>query len=178
MAIITLGANAITALPAGVGGKVLQVVSTTTDGTFETSATSFTDITGMSVSITPSATSSKIFISGHLQGGGNSDARFTGIKLLRNSTSVDEGNKGASNGVNAFVGLAGGDNTNRTVTNNNLSFNYLDSPSSTSAITYKLQVNPNPAGSGRTFELNRPSNLSDNTRIWTVSTITVMEISG
>ena len=67
----------------------------------------------------------------------------------------------------------------RNVTNNNLSFNYLDSPSSTSAITYKLQVNPNPgASTGRTFELNRPSNLGDNTRIWTVSTITVMEISG
>ena len=182
MAIITLNNNSlssVTSLPAGVGGKVLQVVSTTTDGTFETSATSFTDITGMSVSITPSATSSKIFISGHLQGGGNSDARFTGIKLLRNSTSVDEGNKGASNGVNAFVGLAGGESTNRNVTNNNLSFNYLDSPSSTSAITYKLQVNPNPgASTGRTFELNRPSNLGDNTRIWTVSTITVMEISG
>ena len=184
MAITRLGgANAITGtIPTSVApgaGKVLQVVSTTTDDEFETSANSFTDITGMSVSITPSATSSKIFISGHLQGGGNSDSRYTGIKLLRDSTSVDEGNKGIKNGVNAFVSLEGGDNTNRTATNNNLSFNYLDSPSSTSAITYKLQVNPNPgASSGRSFELNRPSNLGDNTRIWTVSTITVMEISG
>ena len=182
MSIITLNNNSlssVTSLPAGVGGKVLQVVSTTTDSSFSTSATSFTDITGMSVSITPSATSSKIFISGHMQGGGNNDSRFLGFKLLRDSTSVDEGNKGGSNGVDAFISLGGGDSTNREVTNDNLSFNYLDSPSTTSAITYKLQVNPNPgASSGRTFYLNRPSNIADNTRFWTVSTITVMEISG
>ena len=182
MAIITLKNNSlsnISSLPAGVGGKVLQVVSTTTDSSFSTSATSFTDITGMSVSITPSATSSKIFISGHMQGGGNNDSRFLGFKLLRDSTSVDEGNKGGSNGVDALISLGGGDSTNREVTNDNLSFNYVDSPSTTSAITYKLQVNPNPgASSGRTFYLNRPSNIADNTRFWTVSTITVMEISG
>ena len=50
-------------LASGVGGKILQVVSTTkTDTASTTTSGSFTDISGMSVSITPSATSSKIFI--------------------------------------------------------------------------------------------------------------------
>ena len=173
---LDLSSNTVT-LPSGVGGKVLQVISTTTDGSFNTSATSFTDITGMSVSITPSATSSKIFISGHMHGGGNDDTRFTAFKLLRDSTSVDEGNKGASNGTNAFASLGGESGASREQANENMAFNYLDSPSTTSAITYKLQVNPNPIGSGRIFYLNRPHNLADNNRVWTVSTITVMEIA-
>ena len=45
-----------------IGGKVLQVVSTAKTDTFSTSSTSFTDITGLSVAITPSATSSKILV--------------------------------------------------------------------------------------------------------------------
>jgi hypothetical protein len=44
MALITLGANAITALPSGVGGKVLQVVTATKTDTFSSSSTSYLDV--------------------------------------------------------------------------------------------------------------------------------------
>ena len=55
--------SSITALPAGVGGKVLQVVQTEKTDTFSsTTFNSWTDITGMSVSITPSSTSNKIYL--------------------------------------------------------------------------------------------------------------------
>jgi hypothetical protein len=55
--------SAITTLPAAIAtGKVLQVVQTTKTDTFTTTSTSFTDVTGLSVSITPSSASSKILI--------------------------------------------------------------------------------------------------------------------
>ena len=58
-----LSVSALTALPSGVGGKVLQVVSTTKTDVFTASLNnSFTDITGLSVSITPSSASNKILI--------------------------------------------------------------------------------------------------------------------
>ena len=49
-------------LASGVGGKTLQVVSTHKSDTFTHSTTTFTDITGMSATITPSSSSSKILI--------------------------------------------------------------------------------------------------------------------
>ena len=63
MEIITLNNNSlssVTSLPAGVGGKVLQVVSTAKTNGFGTTSSSLTDITGLSVAITPSSSSNKI----------------------------------------------------------------------------------------------------------------------
>ena len=61
MALTRLGTNAITALPAGVGGKVLQVVENTTTTGVSASVAGYTD-TGLSASITPSSTSNKILV--------------------------------------------------------------------------------------------------------------------
>jgi hypothetical protein len=71
MALITLGANAITALPSGIGGKVLQVVQAVKTDTFTATSFSswnFVDVTGLSVSITPSSASNKILITGYISG--------------------------------------------------------------------------------------------------------------
>ena len=59
-----LAANAVSAakLASGVGGKILQVVSVTKTEQFSSSSTSYTDITGCTLNITPSATSSKIYV--------------------------------------------------------------------------------------------------------------------
>jgi hypothetical protein len=159
-------------------GSVLQVASATTNSSFSTSATSFTDITGMSVTITPSSSTSKILVMGHMQVGGSDDSRYSAFRLTRNNTSLVEGDKGGNNGTNAFVSCGGQNGNQRPYTNESMAFNYLDSPSSTSALTYRMQVNPNAAFTGRIFYLNRPQNTDDNLRIWTVSTITVMEIAG
>ena len=56
------GAITSAKLASGVGGKVLQVVSTVKTDTFTTSSGTFTDLTGMSVSITPSSASNKVLI--------------------------------------------------------------------------------------------------------------------
>jgi hypothetical protein len=169
------GTIAAARLPAG---SVLQVVSTTTNSSFSTSATSFVNITGMSLSITPSSTTSKILVMGHMQVGGGDDARYSAYRLTRNSTNVIEGNKGGNNGTVAFLSSGGANGGNRPYTNENMGFNYLDSPASTSALTYTIQVNPNVAFSGRVFYLNRPEDLADALRIWTVSTLTLIEIAG
>ena len=47
---------------AGGGGKVLQVLQATITDTFSVSTTTFTDITGLTIDITPAATSSKILV--------------------------------------------------------------------------------------------------------------------
>jgi hypothetical protein len=60
--------SAITGLPAGVGGKVLQVVTQTHNTQFNTTSTSYVAVTGMEANITPSSTSSKILVMVTLSG--------------------------------------------------------------------------------------------------------------
>jgi hypothetical protein len=120
------------AAPAG-GGKVLQVVygSSTTDTTVSTST--FTDTT-LSASITPSSASSKVLVLVSLvSGGANATTVFqTNIKLLRGSTDIWAPTYPAypsmNNGGASSVEL-----------NGPIPINYLDSPATTSATTYKMQ---------------------------------------
>jgi len=176
MAIITLNNNslsAITGLPAGVGGKVLQVVQTVKTDTFSSSSTSYTDITGMSVTITPSSASNKILILCHLgilgtTGGGTSAS----VQLLRGATVIGNGTP-ASSRPGSIYRTAGGVNGDH---NNGGSFQFLDSPSTTSATTYKLQ------GISQTsfnFTVNKSGSDADQALSYgtrTSSTLTAMEI--
>jgi len=158
------------------GGKIAQVVSTTKKDTFSTSSSSFTDISGMSVSITPSSSSSKIFVSVQLCHGGEGGLHAHG-KLLRGSSSIAEGNGPGGQKVAATMPLQGGvSNNDRFVFSS--AMNYLDSPNTTSSTTYKMQVQAvNFNGNGTPFTLNRPNtNSNDVGAGYYVSTITVMEV--
>tara|TARA_R110002126_G_scaffold16063_3_gene64854 strand:- start:195 stop:740 length:546 start_codon:yes stop_codon:yes gene_type:complete len=156
-------------------GSSLQVVSTTKTDTFSTTAggASPTDITGLSVSITPSSTSNKVLVmfSVTIGAGGLST---TGIRLMRGSTAIS-------------IGDAAGDRPRMTANGAGMSANnwnamtvatsFLDSPSSTSAVTYKLQM----VGNGQaTNYVNRTGRDSNNTNedYRATSHITVMEIAG
>jgi hypothetical protein len=115
--------SAITGLPAGVGGKVLQVV-TATDST-QRSTTSTSYVTGsntLSVNITPSATSSKILLllSTGIQGSNGVSAYYT---IYRDATNI-----GGTNGFFNYNNAA----------RESFTTNYLDSPNSTSQLTYQL----------------------------------------
>ena len=79
------GSGVITAAGFGKVGQVLQTVKT---DTFTSTSTSFTDITGLSVSITPSSTSSKILVMAHVMGHGQNAANHGLFRLLRDSTVV------------------------------------------------------------------------------------------
>lgn len=116
------------------GGKVLQVVSATyATATTTTSQGTNTD-TGLSASITPSASNSKVLILVTQQGnvtraGTNLSAAW---KLLRNSTVVYTNDR-------MLVFVQGGNSDSKTLAAA-CSIAYLDSPSTTSAITYKTQM--------------------------------------
>jgi hypothetical protein len=119
--------SAITALPAAIStGKVLQVVSTSAANDLVTTSTSFVDI-NLSLNITPSSASNKIFVmyNGNNETNGTNGSRLA-IQMLRDSTQIADatgvGNLGSSNGM---------------ISGNALSV--LDSPSTTSQITYKMQ---------------------------------------
>ena len=118
-------------------GNILQVVSTTkTNSTSTSTSGSFQDVSGMSVSITPSSTSSKILILISLGSVSSLDGIAVAFKLLRGSTAV--GNTADTGTYAGFTSLyAGGGNGDEYKLSG--SHNFLDSPSTTSSTTYKLQ---------------------------------------
>ena len=136
MAIITLNNNSlssVTALPAGVGGKVLQVSSFVQASSGQTiSSGSYVDLTGITLNITPSATSSKILLFANLASelNINNGNRGYGMKFLRGSTAI----YGSGNTYEVYIQAPDGQHH---LTHH---FNYIDSPSTTSQITYKVQV--------------------------------------
>jgi hypothetical protein len=114
------------ATPAGGGGKVLQVVEGTLTGSVTSSSSSYADI-GLSVSITPASSSNKVLIFAAING---CEKRTTdtslGLKLFRGATEIMMSSSG-------YTGA---------VTRNNhgaVALNKLDTPSTTSATTYKIQ---------------------------------------
>ena len=152
-------------------GKVLQVVSTTKTDTFTTTSTTFADVTGFSVAITPTATSSKILILCTMNWSGDNAAAAAYCKLLRGSTDIFIGDAAGSRTRVSQAHIASNDDVSGTT-----SLNFLDSPSSTSEQTYKVQMAVSASGTG-TFNRGRTdTDNSQNSR--GASTITVMEIAG
>ena len=160
--------SAITGLPAGVGGKVLQVVSVTKDSTFTTTSSSFVDVTGLSVSITPSSSSNKIAVLFNTSISNTQGTAATLTRLLRDSTPISIGASGTGVQATGHAALAA------IYDQENVSISYLDSPSTTSATTYKVQLKSESAS--YTATLNR-GQMTSNYGL-TASTITVMEVAG
>ncbi len=170
MALITLGANSGK-------GKVLQVQSTTKLDVFTTTSTSFTDITGMSVSITPSSTSSKIFITASCNLGVDGSDRNLLLKLVRGSTDIYLADQSGSNRARSSGGIHSTHGVSQPQESQSVNVMFLDSPSTTSATTYKLQGLT--SNSSQTFTLGRtPGSGDDANRASFPASITVMEIAG
>jgi hypothetical protein len=123
------------AAPAG-GGKVLQVVQATSSTATTVASTTMTD-SGLSVTITPTLSSSKVLIlvSQGLLLKRNSDRAKGGWRLMRGATEIFNGDDG-------FFILANlGGSTYQTWMQGYYALNYLDTPSTTSATTYKTEIN-------------------------------------
>jgi len=162
MAIITLNNNSlssVTALPAGVGGKVLQVVTGVTYTQTSMASATYTDTT-LTASITPSATSNKILIIVNQFFRKDTSNAYIGYKLLRNSTEL--------NYIGDIITYTANTNSN----GNGIGTTYLDSPSTTSSITYKTQF---ATLNGGTVTVNADSS-SDTER--GRGSMTLMEIAG
>ena len=179
MAIQINGAGTITGLDAdGISaqpvfpGQVLQVVQATKTTTFSTTSTSFVDLTDLSASITPSSVSNKILVRYSVNCANTSNNNSVYLTLVRGSTQIfigngsGQGNPATSVGTN--FGLGG---SPEGVFTHNLSSEYLDSPSTTLATTYKIQMRVTAA----TGFVNR---RGDSNADGTVSSITLMEIAG
>lgn len=120
--------------PAG-GGKVLQVVMGTTSTSTTIASTTFTD-TSLTASITPSSTSSKVlvFYAQQYKSFRGQSTQGVGLQLVRGSTAIQIIG-GAKYAAFTWDGVSTGGAEFRTVTTST----YLDSPSTTSSTTYKVQ---------------------------------------
>ena len=149
---IPSGNIATSSLAAAATGKVLQVVQESDSTQLSTTSTSLVDV-GLSASITPSSSSNKVLIIVDAQGQMGSNTGW-GNSIVKGSTAIFQTNNYSNYDSGA------------TQTNTRSSYCYLDSPSTTSATTYKLQVRVYNPG---TVLMNESSNPT---------TMTLMEIAG
>lgn len=150
-------------------GKILQVVQTTKTDTFTTASTSYVDLTGLSVAITPSSTSSKVLVMTSTNCSNVSGGYNTMIKLVRGITDVFIGDSASSRAQASAQSRLNDTNAGLTLT-----FSFLDSPNTTSATTYKIQIKSQTSG---TAAVNRTSADSDTSVIArTASSIIAMEV--
>lgn len=131
------------ATPAGGGGKVLQVVSAQTTTKVTIASTSLTD-TGITASITPTSSTSKILviIAANAYASAAVDNTQVGAALLRGATTLQTWDSSKN-----FLVIVGGGSTGYLAANNSVV--YLDSPATTSSITYKLQSNTQSTANSR-----------------------------
>jgi hypothetical protein len=157
------------------GGAILQVVQAVKSDTFTTTSTSFTAVTSLSATITPSSSSNKILVTTMVPigvaGGGSIDRAgfltvFRGATNLSNPTSPGSRSKAFHSQPNIESGR------NAQIA----AVSFLDSPATTSATTYDVRVM---AGISETVFINRATNDTDNSaQARMVSTITLTEVAG
>lgn len=160
-------AQVVQAVPIPKG--IVQVQSTTKTDTFTMSSNTFTDVTGLSVSITPTSASNKVLVMVSMAVASSTTASMY-TRLMRGSTAIAVGDAAGSRtpaSVNIF--------TSGTSFQASQSILFLDSPATTSATTYKIQISTDSGTS--TMSVNRTGGDTDSsTHSRTVSTITVMEV--
>jgi len=156
-----LANGAVTAAKRG-AGAILQVVSANKTTVQSTSSTSYVDVTDMTATITPSSSSNKVLIMMTMTIQKTSYTFFA--RLLRDSTEIGSSSS-TNNGISIFHSNDSNQNEGRSVI-------YLDSPNTTSATTYKLQMR---SDGSSTIYFNAHS-ATTTTDFITPSSITLMEV--
>lgn len=154
-------------LPAG---SIVAVESVTKTDTFSTTSTSYTDITDLEATITPSSTSSKILIFVSVSVNAVSTTPQPSIEIRRGAVTVGSGAASGSRG-NAFASFYTRDDFGT----GTLAGEFLDTPSTTSSTTYTIRIRTN-QGTVRVNTTGDDSNAASSPR--TSSSITLMEIAG
>ena len=159
-------------------GHVIQVVSSTKTDTQSQTGLTWTDVSDLSVNITPTSTTSKILVTINLCMGTSEYQSFA--RLLRDSTSIFVN---ASPSNRAQVTLAMGGGSSAAVSQyrvENASMTYLDSPATTNQVTYKVQMAARADGTIYAYinRTGRDLDSADGYDTRGVSSITVMEIAG
>tara|TARA_Y100000817_G_scaffold306152_1_gene291046 strand:- start:6550 stop:7056 length:507 start_codon:yes stop_codon:yes gene_type:complete len=154
-------------------GKVLQVVTTTKTDTWSGSSGSWVDITNFNVSITPASASNKVLIQLDINGSNSNLASFRLVRNITFDTVIARGDDGGGVRQRVTIGpISFPRDGNRSF---NAGMNFLDTPSTTSATTYKLQAF---AYIGTNYINRTNENTNANYTGMSVSTITAMEIEG
>ena len=158
-------------------GKVLKVKQThlnTTQSVASASTSNFADFTGFNATITPSSTSSKIMVMADVNYG--IQVGTIHFRLVRDSTAIAVHDTPGGTRI-ASTKNSRPDATPYAIYSDNLSMNFLDTPSTTSAITYKVQGTLG-ATYNNTMYLNRPYHMGDSADYngRGVSTLILMEI--
>jgi hypothetical protein len=166
-------------VPVPVGaGSILQVVQTLKTDTFTTASDTFVTVTGTTATITPRATSSKVLVLGTMMIGssGTSNNHSAFVKIVGGNTSAYLGDA-AGDRVQA-VGTPGSAATQMSAQRANgfTSLAFLDSPATTSAVTYSLELR---RGIGSTAFLGSSGLDSDSAGFGRFpTTIILMEVAG
>jgi hypothetical protein len=159
-------------------GSVLQVSQAVKTDTWSTSGFTFADITGLSVTLTPTSVNSKFLIMTRVIASSNYWATY--VNLLRNGTQLFAGDAAGNRPTpTSFYGTNNTDsNDNGFVHIHNIIF--LDSPNTTNQVTYKLQGAGRSEGGSRTMYVNRsvPDRASGEYDARAASSLVVMEIAG
>ena len=160
-------------LPSGSSGGIIQVRSATITNAPTFTDTSYADVTGLSVSITPTRSDSKVLIMVNIHATSNSSTQcYFRIFRTSDNTAVCVGDASGSR-VQATMGTNYYYQSNATQA---CSINFLDSPATTSNFTYKIQTKTQGGGG---IYINRSVTDSDSASAGRfASSITVMEVSG
>ena len=149
---------------------VVQVQSTTKDDTFTSASTSYVDVTGVSVAITPTSASNKVLVVLLLNACNDVGLAAINFRLDRGGTAIAIGATAGSRDQ-----VSGNVNVGSTASMTARTIVFLDSPATTSATTYQLQARNTGAG---TMFINRASadgNAATSPR--GISSITVFEVT-
>jgi len=169
-----LNGSALTNLVAGKVGQIVSAHKQTVASFSSSSTNTFVDLAGLTLNITPSATSSKILIFSTVCIAESTSATMH-VRLLRDSTVINDGDPQSSQleGMNSVRYQAATPYGNAMY---DVSNNYLDSPNTTSQITYKLQGTLGASYSG-TYYINRTdSDVDADFGARNPSNLTAMEI--
>ena len=179
----TLAANFIQSLAGkrilNTTGGILQVVQTVKTDAFTTNpgGVPWTDVTGLSVSITPSSSTNKILILCDVKGAGTQSASMIRSKLVRNTTDIYIGDA-ASNRPRAMAQFYVVDAVSASYYTAQLGGTFLDSPGTTSSVTYKIQIGGD--NNSTVIYINRTAgdrDIASYTDARVVSSITAIEIA-
>lgn len=153
--------------------RIMQVVSTAKVDTFTTTSQTFADITGLTATITPSSTSSKVLIIAQIAVSTGFATAYGFFKLAGGNTANYVGTA-AGNRVSAVFG--GYSTADQSAVVQGLTIVYLDSPATTSATTYSVQTRGGLSVPSVAVNRSHPDN-NDANAVRGASSITVMEVS-
>ena len=166
-------------VPTGGGGGVTQIKQTVKTDTFSqttVSVNTFSNDTGINVTITPSSTSSKIRLTGFVNMSMSDDNAGYGIALYKGGSILSTATGDAASSRVRVTAMTMGATFGGEC--RCIPFEFMDSPATTSAVTYGIRIGCFSGSSTSHLYVNRTASDDDNAyRTRSISVITAMEVS-